>query len=195
MSDSIARILIIDDDPDDMVILTDDLADCGYEVWTASDGEHALAQAQAWPVDIALLDVRLPRLTGIELIPQLQALLPEVMIILLTNYATISQAVEVMQLGAFDYLEKPVDPQQLRSVVTRAWQSRQVQAEVVDDLTRREQAVMRLLAEGRTDSEIAGALQISAQTASTHVRNILSKLNVDNRVQAAVCWVRHVGKG
>jgi FixJ family two-component response regulator len=167
--------LIVDDDPDDIVLLTDDLAGCGYEVWTASNGEHALAQAQAQPVDIALLDVRLPGLTGLELIPRLQALLPEVTIILLTNYGTISQAVEAVRLGAFDYLEKPVDPQQLRLVVTRAWQTKHAHAEVLDSLTHREREVMQLLAEGKTDNGIAEALGISVYTASTHVRNILTK--------------------
>ncbi len=73
MSEDTVRILIIDDDPDDIVLLTDDLAGCGYEVWTASNGEHALAQAQAQPVDIALLDVRLPGLTGLELIREIAA--------------------------------------------------------------------------------------------------------------------------
>ncbi len=121
------HILIVDDDLDDIFLLTEDLLQYGYEVWTANNGERALTQVQAQPVDIVSLDVNLPRLNGIELIPRLQALLPEVTIILLTNYGTISQAVEAMRLGAFDYLQKPVQLQQLRAVIERAWKAKEPQ--------------------------------------------------------------------
>ena len=138
------HILIVDDDLDDIFLLTEDLLQYGYEVWTANNGERALTQVQAQPVDIALLDVNLPWLNGIELIPRLQALLPEVTIILLTNYGTISQAVEAMRLGAFDYLQKPVQLQQLRAVIERAWKAKEPQIEALSRLTRREREVAQL---------------------------------------------------
>jgi FixJ family two-component response regulator len=194
MSEDPIRILIVDDDPDDIALLTGDLADCGYEVWTASTGEDALAQAQVHPVDMALVDVRLPGPTGIELIPRLQALLPEVTIILLTNYGTIPQAVEAMREGAFDFLEKPVALKQLQAVVERAGRTKQTQAKTLSSLTEREREVMQLLVDGKTDAEIAEALRLGASTVNTHVHHILARLNVKNRTQAVTLWLRHTGK-
>ncbi len=193
MFDYTLRILIADDDADTRSILVDYLTHCGYEAWEASDGEQALALAQAQVVDIVLLDVVMPGLSGMELIPRLRALLPEVVIILLTAYGTIPQAIEAMRQGAFDYLEKPLQLKQIRAVVERAWRTKQTQATMLSGLTRREREVMQLLAEGKTDAEIAGALRISVYTASTHVRNILTKLNVENRMQAAMLWNRRMG--
>lgn len=194
MLDRALRILIADDDTDTRSILVDYLAHCGYEVWAAGDGEQALALAQTQAVDIVLLDVVMPGLSGVELMPRLRALLPEVVIILLTAYGTIPQAVEAMRLGVFDYLEKPVELQQIRAVIERAWQEEQTQAEVMKSLTDREREVMQLLADGKTDAEIAEALCLSTSTANTHVHNILTKLNVKNRTQAAALWPRHTGK-
>lgn len=107
MFDYTVRILIADDDADTRSILVDYLTHCGYEAWGASDGEQALAVAQTHVVDVVLLDVVMPGLSGMELIPRLRALLPDVVIILLTAYGTVPQAVEAMREGAFDYLEKP----------------------------------------------------------------------------------------
>ena len=194
MLDCALRILIADDDADTRSILVDYLAHYGYEVWDASDGEQALALAQAQAVDIVLLDVVMPGLSGLELIPRLQALLPEVIIILLTAYGTIPQAVEAMRLGAVDYLEKPVELQQLRAVIERAWQEKQTQAEVMRSLTDREREVLQLLAEGKTDAEIAEALCLSTSTVNTHVHHILTKLNVKNRTEAVAVWLRRTGK-
>lgn len=194
MLDCALRILIADDDAHTRSILVDYLAHCGYEVWAAGNGEQALALAQAQAVDIVLLDVVMPGLSGMELILRLQALLPEVVIVLLTAYGTIPQAVEAMRPGAFDYLEKPVELQQLRAVIERAWQEKQTQAEVMRSLTDREREVMQLLAEGKTDGEIAEALCLSASTVNTHVHHILAKLNVKNRTEAVAVWLRHTGK-
>jgi len=184
------HILIADDDPDARTILTDYLTHCGYEVWTASDGQEALALAQSQTVDIALLDVRMPKLSGVDLIPRLKDLWPEIAIILLTAHAIVSQAVEAIRLGAFDYLEKPIALSRLRELVKHAWQIRQPQIKPGQHLTQREREVLQLLTEGRTDAEIADTLHLSKYTASTHVRNILTKLDVENRVQAALVWDR-----
>ncbi len=108
----------------------------------------------------------------------MQALLPDVTIILLTAYGTISQAVEAMRLGAFDYLEKPVGLQQLRAMVERAWQMKQAQAEVLENLTHREREVTQLLAEGKTENcperkSCAGTTHTSLCTVSSRSLNRL----------------------
>jgi len=194
MPDDALRVLIADDDIDIRTILTDYLTHCDYEVWAASDGEQALALAEAHSVDVALLDVVMPGPSGVELIPQLQSLQPGIVVILLTAYGTVPEAVEAMRLGAFDYLEKQMQPKQMRAVMERAWAARQAQVQVLRNLTRREQDVLQLLAEGKTDIEIAEALCISLRTANTHVCHILNKMGVENRVQAAVLWNRCAGE-
>ncbi len=114
----------------------------------------------------------------------------------MTAYGTIEQAVVAMKAGVLDYLEKPVNLPRLREVIERIVQQKREQDQAWKMLTAREREILLLLAEGKSDVEVAQALNLSKYTASTHVRNILTKLNVENRVQAAVAWDRWAqGKG
>ena len=115
-------------------------------------------------------------------------------IILLTAYATIPQAVEAIRLGAFDYLEKPLDLKQIRAVVERAGRKKQTCAKMLGGLTHREREVLQLLVKGKTDAEIAAALCLGASTVNTHVHHVLAKLNVKNRTQAVTLWLHLTGK-
>lgn len=190
MTDDSLTFLIADDDPDLLCIVSDYVQYCGHRVWTASDGRQALDLAAVHDIDAVLLDVVMPELSGIDLIPRLQELQPGITIVLMTAYATVPQAVEALKLGALDYLEKPVTLPRVREMIERAVQQKRQQEQTWKLLTGRERDVLRLLAEGKTDMEIAPALDLSKGTVSTHVRNILAKLNVENRVQAAVAWDR-----
>jgi DNA-binding NarL/FixJ family response regulator len=194
MFDAIPQILIADDDDDLRSILVDFLTHCGYEARAAKDGAEALTLAQTQAIDIALLDVAMPELSGIELVPHLQALWPGCVVILLTAYGTVPQAVEAIRQGAFDYLEKPVELRQIQAVVERAWRTKQTQAKTLSGLTPREREVMQLLADGKTDAEIAEALCLSAHTVNSHLRKIFLKLEAHNRTQAAAMWNRYGNK-
>lgn len=175
-----------------LAIVSDYVRYCGHTAWTASDGQQALSLARLHDFDAALLDVVMPELSGIDLIPRLQELHPGITIVLMTGYATVSEAVAAMQSGALDYLEKPFDLAQLSAVVERAVQQKRARGKAWEMLSRREREVLRLLAEGKSDAEIAQDLDLSKYTVHTHVRTILAKLNVENRVQAAVVWDRWV---
>jgi DNA-binding NarL/FixJ family response regulator len=189
-------VLVAEDDADLRAIVSDYLRYCGYTVWIAEDGQQALSLAASHAIDVAVLDVVMPEVSGIALIPHLRELWPEITIILLTAYATVSQAVEAMKLGALDYLEKPVTLPRLHEIIERAIQQKQARDKAWEMITHREREVLRLLAEGRSDAEIAEALGLSVYTANTHIRNLLTKLNVENRVQAALMWDRRMrGKG
>jgi DNA-binding NarL/FixJ family response regulator len=190
MTDDSLTFLIADDDPDLLSIVSDYVQYCGHRVWTASDGRQALDLAAVHDIDAALLDVVMPELSGIDLIPRLQELQPGITIVLMTAYATVSQAVEAMKLGALDYLEKPVTLPRVHEMIERAVQQKRQQEQTWKMLSGREREVLRLLAEGKSDVDIAPALGLSKYTVSTHVRNILAKLKVENRVQAAVRWER-----
>jgi DNA-binding NarL/FixJ family response regulator len=194
------RILIADDDVDTRDILSGFLAHQGYETIVASNGEETLALAAKLPLDLALLDVVMPSPSGAELAARLKDFQPQIEVILITAYGSLEQAVEAMRQGIFYYLAKPLKLKQVLAVVEKAWAEQQAQAlaeetpemlEMLRGLTCREREVLALLAEGRTDPEIADALCISTHTASTHVRNLLDKLKVKNRVQAAVLWDRY----
>jgi DNA-binding NarL/FixJ family response regulator len=196
------RILIADDNVDTRYILSDFLARQGYETITASSGEKALALAARLPLDLALLDVVMPGPLGIELAARLKGLQPQIEVILITAYGSLEQAVEAMRQGIFYYLAKPLELRQVLAVVEKAWVKQQARAQVLAEetpemlgalrgLSCREREVLALLAEGRIDPEIAEALCISTYTASTHVRNLLGKLKVKNRVQAVVLWDRY----
>lgn len=118
--------------------------------------------------------------------------------VLFTAYATIEQAVEAIKLGAFDYLQKLFSLRQVLDVVERAWAARQQQLEKttpLHKLTPRERQVLALLAEGKTDGEMAEVLRVSVRTIHTHVSGILSKLRVSNRLQAALMWQRVAFRG
>jgi DNA-binding NarL/FixJ family response regulator len=190
MADNMPGVLIADDDADFRAIASDYLNYHGFRVLVAGNGGQAVTLAEAHAIDIAILDVVMPELSGVDLIPRLKEFWPDVVIILLTAYATVSQAVETIQLGAFDYLEKPIPLPRLHELVKRAWQIKQVQGAPLNQLSLREREVLQRLAEGRSDPEIAQALCLSPYTVNTHVRNILTKLNVENRLQAALVWDR-----
>jgi len=194
------RILIADDDVDARYILSDFLACQGYETITASNGEEALALTVKFPLDLALVDMVMPDPSGVELAARLKDLQPQIEVILTTAYGSLEQTVEAMHQDVFYYLAKPLELKRMLAVVKRAWAEQQARAlaegtpemsEALRDLSRREREVLALLAEGKTDPEIAEALCISAHTASTHVRNLLGKLGAKNRVQAAVLWDRY----
>jgi two-component system response regulator FlrC len=119
------RVLIVDDDPALRRLARDVLADEGYELRDAADGDAALALLRAQPTDVVVSDLRMPGLDGMALLAAARRLPDPPAVILLTAYGTVPQAVEAMRLGAFDFVEKPLpSPATLRRVVARALHGR-----------------------------------------------------------------------
>ena len=198
MTDYAPRVLVADDDPDARHILSTYLTHYGYHVLAAADGDQVWEMAMDNGPDLALLDVVMPGLSGVELLERLETLESAPEVILLTAYATVAQAVEAMKLGAFDYLQKPFSPRQVLDVVGRAWAARQQQLEKtapLHELTPRERQVLALLAEGKTDGEIAEVLGVSVRTISNHVSSILDKIGAKSRLQAVLAWQRRMNAG
>ncbi len=193
-----AQILIVEDNPDWRAILADYLTHAGYEVLAVEQGEAALVCAAETAIDVALLDINLPGVSGVELAEALKQAYPGLEIIFMTAYGSTALAVELMQRGAGYYLEKPIALAELERQVARAalrqrrkgWWRRQRER-----LLEGESKVLALLAEGQTNAQIAKELQLSVHTVNTHVRNLLRKLGVRNRVQAALLWERCRGQG
>jgi two-component system, NtrC family, response regulator AtoC len=115
-------ILVVDDDPDILVLLRYRLEQLSYAVCTAANGTEALSKLASDSPALVLLDLRLPRMSGLDVLKQIKQTVPEVMVIVMTAYATVEQAVEAMKEGAWDFLTKPLTPGHLELVVQKAFE-------------------------------------------------------------------------
>lgn len=113
-------VLLADDDESLRRVVEYNLREDGYEVLTAADGRTALQRFQESRVDLVLTDVRMPEMTGFELLTHLKTMQPDLPVIVLTAHGTIDAAVEAMKAGAFDYLTKPFSRDQLQATVRKA---------------------------------------------------------------------------
>jgi len=123
------RILVVDDERELRDLIAGFLRDEGYEVDGFEDGEAALAALRGTAYDVVLTDLRMPKLDGVELLREALAIYPDLLVIVMTGFATIESAVEAMRLGAYDYLAKPVRIAELSQVVRRALEKRNLRLE------------------------------------------------------------------
>jgi len=103
------RVLVVDDEPDAVELLQEFLTAKGYEVLTASDGEEALRKVKEERPHVILLDVRMPRMNGLEVLKRVRAMDHEVGVIMVTAVNEEETGRQALQLGAFDYITKPLD--------------------------------------------------------------------------------------
>src|SRR5262245_17430783 len=106
-------ILVVDDDQTTRLSLAYALSDAGHHVTEAADGEEAVALASERTFDVALVDVRLPKIDGLTVFRRLRLRAPSTAVILMTAFATITDAVASLREGAYDYVTKPFDPEEL----------------------------------------------------------------------------------
>ena len=114
-----ARILVVDDKENILKLFARILGD-GYELTTAADGGRAISLIAVQPFDVVVTDLRMPGADGFEVLRAVKARAPETEVIMMTAYATVGDAVEAMKQGAYDYLQKPFDPDDASLVVARA---------------------------------------------------------------------------
>src|SRR6185369_39509 len=110
--------------------ISESLEDAGHTVMTARDGEEALARCQARGFDVVVLDVRLPKSDGVMVLKQLRRSWPETKVILMTAFADVAQAVAALKEGAYDYLTKPFDLDELLIRFQRICEQRALQREL-----------------------------------------------------------------
>ena len=174
----------------------------------ASDGEAAVAQADALKPDVILMDLVMPKMDGVEAIRQILARQPETRIIALTSFVADDKVFPSIKAGARGYLLKDSEPEELIATIRRVHAGEaslhpSIAMKVLDELshpqkrpltpdplTEREVEVLRLVAQGLDNHKIAKELNIGEATVRTHVGNILSKLQLANRVQAALYALR-----
>lgn len=114
------RVLVVDDDQAHLTMLVAMLSSWGYVVDTAMDGVLAVQQVRARPYDVVLTDVRMAHMDGIETLRQIRSYNPFLPVLIMTAYATVDTAIDALKAGAFDYLHKPLDFDQLRQGLERA---------------------------------------------------------------------------
>ncbi len=124
-----ARILLADDDAALRRVLQFKLQQQGYDITPVEDGAKALQTLKGERFDLLLSDMRMPGLTGIELLEQVRTVQPDLEVILITAYAEVSQAVQAVKLGAFDYLTKPFEDEELFVAVEKALKFRKLESE------------------------------------------------------------------
>jgi DNA-binding NarL/FixJ family response regulator len=172
----------------------------------AGDGEQALTVCAQLRPDVILMDVVMPGIDGPTTTARIRAEFPDVQIIALTSFAEGDLVQRAIQAGAIGYLLKDVHPDKLANAIRDAHHGRStIDAEAAQslvqvtsqppapgsDLTPREREVLALLVEGKTNRDIALQLTISQATVRLHVSNILSKLGVSNRTEAATLALQH----
>ncbi len=131
------RVLLVDDETDFLETLVKRLAKRNLDVQGAESGESALAAMEAKPVDVVVLDVRLTGIDGVETLRRIKQKWPLIEVILLTGHANMEVAVEGMELGAFDYLIKPVDMDELLYKMQDAHKKKAIQEEKIRQMQRK----------------------------------------------------------
>ena len=147
-----ATLLVADDDPGLRESLERTLTREGYQVVLASDGRAALERVQAGGVDLIVTDLRMPGLTGLELLRAAKAIMPDVDVILLTAFGTVEEAVKAMKDGAYDFLTKPFRREQLIKLIDKALERR--------DLIEQNRALKKQLEDLRAKGQMIGASPI-----------------------------------
>ncbi|MCB9175774.1 MAG: response regulator transcription factor [Caldilineae bacterium] len=177
-------------------------------VGEAADGAEALAALEAAAPDVILMDLAMPRMDGIEAIGRIKAAWPEARILVLTSFASDDKVFPAIKAGALGYLLKDSGPEALVQAIRQVHHGESslhpaiarklleelsrpaAEAAMPDPLTARELEVLRLIARGLSNQQIAGQLTISDATVRTHVSNILGKLQLASRTQAALYALR-----
>jgi nitrogen regulation protein NR(I) len=120
------QVLIVDDEPNLRKILSAQLSRDGYDVLTAEDGEQGLAQLREHHIDLVITDLKMPKIDGMTLLKQALGEDPELPIVMMTAHGTIDTAVEALKHGAFDFVTKPFDKDEVRQIVAKALRTREL---------------------------------------------------------------------
>ncbi|APE20792.1 MULTISPECIES: response regulator [Streptomyces] len=210
MADKQIRVLLVDDHQvvrrglRTFLEVQDDIEVVGE----ASDGAEGVDRAEELRPDVVLMDVKMPGTDGIEALKRLRALDNPAKVLVVTSFTEQRTVVPALRAGAAGYVYKDIDPDALAGAIRSVHAGHVLlQPEVAgallaqedshggtgrgSTLTEREREVLGLIADGRSNREIARALVLSEKTVKTHVSNILMKLDLADRTQAALWAVRH----
>ncbi len=175
-------------------------------VGEADSGEACLAQIETWLPDVVVMDLLMPGgMDGLVATKQVRVLSPHTQVVVLTAHTDEARVIAALRAGAIGYVRKDADPELLLTAVRAAVRGQSMldpaiagsvlqelvqPTAVADSLTEREMHVLRLLAHGKANKEIAVDLVVGEETVKTHVGNILAKLHMNQRTQAVVAALK-----
>ncbi|HSX56834.1 MAG TPA: response regulator transcription factor [Sphingomonas sp.] len=196
------RILVVDDHPllrEGVASILEDRSDM-IVIGEASDGAEAVTRFAELRPDVTLMDLQMPGMNGVEAILAIRAQFPDARILVLTTYAGDVQAVRALKAGATGYLLKSSLRTEMLDAIHNVHRGRRhvhgdVAAEIAlhvtdDNLSEREAAVLRLVAVGKANKEIAHQMSLSEETVKAHLKNIFAKLDVADRTHAVTVAAR-----
>jgi DNA-binding NarL/FixJ family response regulator len=186
-------ILVVDDDTAFCTFVCTLLAEAGYEATAEATGEGALAAARTGGFAIVVVDVHLEDISGYEVCRKLREEFGESVGVIFVSGERVEafDRVAGLRLGGDDYLAKPFAPDELLARVERLSCRLAADAVAPHTLTPRELEILRLLADGLPQKEIARTLVVSSRTVARHIEHILAKLGVHSRAQAVAYAYRH----
>jgi len=164
------RILIVDDEPFNLDLLSQELTDLGYSVTVAGGGAEALARCEAAPPDLVLLDYMMPGMSGLDVLRELKSRDVDVPVVMITAHGSIDVAVQAMKLGAHDFIPKPFAPDHIALIVAKALEHRRLTrdvaalSEAIDDRYR--------LVQGRS-ARMSQAIELSRKAADSRATVLL----------------------
>ncbi len=166
---SLGKILIVDDDRNLLELMSMMLQSADYEVMTARDGEEALAAVKGRAFDLSVVDLKLPRTDGISLMQGLHHINPEMPVIILTAHSSVKSAVEAIRMGAFNYLTKPFDLDELLLQIERALENRRLHSEVkrLEGILEERYTFSNIIANSRKMQSVLSLVSRIAPTDST----------------------------
>lgn len=174
-------------------------------VGEADNGEIAIHQVEVLQPDVVLMDIRMPIMDGVAATREISQRFPQAKVLVLTTFDDDEYVTQALQYGAVGYLLKDTPPEELAQAIRAVYKGytqlgpgigKKVMAQITaphadrtegwEQLTPREQEILQLIAKGASNREIAQTLYISEKTVKNHVTNILSRLNLRDRTQAAI---------
>lgn len=189
------RVYIIDDDKSVRAVIRRMVTSVGIYSQEFGNAAEFIAARPKLPPGCILLDLRLPEMSGLELLKRLKQTHDRKPVIMISGQADIPDAVDAIKLGAFDFVQKPFSKERLLDVLGDAYSylfERQAAASSAEPPTQRELDVARCLARGATNKEIARELGLSSRTVEMHRANLIAKLNAKSATQA-ILMIRDQG--
>ncbi len=182
--DNKTHVYVVDDDECILSAVCAMITEGQYECTCFGDGESCLKQLEIQKCDLLITDVKMPGKDGMEVLKESMRMAPWLPVIVMTSYADVPMSVQALKTGAYDFIEKPFEVEDLMGVVQLALNQTESGGPLVGrPLTKTEKIVLRLLMQGMSNRRIAYVLQRSDRTIEVHRGHIMQKLGVDNVVE------------
>lgn len=175
------NIFIVDDEPSVLRVISEIIERAGYSTKTFNNALDCIKKLEERDCELVITDVNMPKISGIQLLARVKKYYPWIPVLIITGFGDIPMAVKSIQLGAFDFIQKPFDRQDLLNAVESSLLKKDNNNEKLGkNLTKTEKIVLQMLASGRANKEIAYLLKRSTRTIEDHRRHIMQKLGAEN---------------